>query len=132
MKRRGLFRRVIGTTTGPSVVPNWYGHCNGWTAASIRHAEPQKSVTRNGVVFTPADIKGLLAEMYMYSHTQSLGGDDNKDALHPAILHVSLTNWLGRQSHPVAMETALGEPVINFPVYSYSATLSKLSPSDTT
>jgi hypothetical protein len=124
--RRGLFGRVVSVSR-PSVVPHWYGHCNGWTAAAIRHAEPQKSVTRNGVVFTPADIKGLLAELYMYSHTQSLGGDD-KDALNPAMLHLSLANWLGRQSHPVAMETALGEPVINFPVYAYKTTLTRLSP----
>jgi hypothetical protein len=123
--RRGLFGRVIGVTSA-SVVPHWYGHCNGWTAASIRHAEPQKSVTRNGTVFTPADIKGMLAELYMYSHTQSLGGDD-KDALNPGTLHLALANWIGRQSHPIAMETALGEPVINFPVYAYKSTLTKLS-----
>lgn len=124
--RRGLFGRVISVNR-PSVVPVWYGHCNGWTAAAMRHAEPQKSVTRNGVVFSPADIKGLLAEVYMYSHTQSLGGDD-KDAMNPAMLHISLANWLGRQSHPVAMESSLGEPVINFPVYSFKTTLTKLSP----
>jgi len=114
--RRGLFGRIIAIDR-PSVVPNWYGHCNGWTAASIRHAEPQKSVTRNGIVFTPADIKGLLAEMYMYSHTQSLGGDE-KDALNPGMLHISLANWLGRKSHPV----------INFPVYAYKSTPVKISP----
>jgi hypothetical protein len=124
--RRGLFGRIIGSAPGPSVVPTWYGHCNGWTAAAIRHAEPQKSVTRNGIVFSPADIKGMLAELYMYSHTQSLGGED-KDVINPAILHISLTNWLGRQSHPVAMETALGEPVINFPIYAYKTTPVKLS-----
>jgi hypothetical protein len=123
--RRGLFGRVI-SVGGGSVVPVWYGHCNGWTAAAMRHAEPQKSVTRNGVVFTPADIKGLLAEVYMYSHTQSLGGDD-KDPMNPAMLHISLANWLGRQSHPVAMESSLGEPVINFPVYAFKTTLTKLS-----
>jgi len=124
--RRGLFGRVISIDR-PSVVPVWYGHCNGWTAAAMRHAEPQKSVTRNGVVFTPADIKGLLAEVYMYSHTQSLGGDD-KDPMNPGMLHISLANWLGRQSHPVAMESSLGEPVINFPVYAFKTTLTKLSP----
>lgn len=124
--RRGLFGRAVSVAK-PSVVPHWYGHCNGWTAASIRHAEPQKSVTRNGVVFTPADIKGMLAEMYMYSSSQSLGGDE-KDAMNPATLHVSLANWIGRQSHPVAMESALGDPVINFPVYAYKSTLAQVSP----
>jgi hypothetical protein len=121
--RRGLFGRIL-RSRGPRV-PSWYGHCNGWTAATIRHAEPQKSVVRNGVVFTPADIKGLLAEIYMYSPTEHLGGLD--DAINPGMLHVTLGNWLGLGSHPVGMESALGEVVINYPVYSYKATVNKLS-----
>jgi len=52
--RRGLFGRILG---GRDRTPSWYGHCNGWSAAAIRPAAPAKSVTRNGVVFTPADIK---------------------------------------------------------------------------
>ncbi|MDX1944132.1 MAG: hypothetical protein SFU86_01895 [Pirellulaceae bacterium] len=119
--RRGLFGR-IRRSSGP---PSWYGHCNGWTAATIRHAEPQNNVVRNGVTFTPADIKGMLAEIYMYSPTEFLGGLDN--AINPATLHLVLCNWLGRGSHPVGMETALGEVVINFPVYSYKVAIEKLS-----
>jgi hypothetical protein len=67
---------VIGRlgALGRNRVPSWYGHCNGWTAAAMRHAEPQHSVTRNGVVFTPTDIKGLLADLYMYTDTEFLGG----------------------------------------------------------
>lgn len=120
--RRGLFGRVLA---GRDRTPGWYGHCNGWTAAAIRHAEPEKSVTRNGVVFTPADIKGMLAEMYMYSPTEFLGGEDA--AINPALLHLVLTNWIGRGSHPVGMESALGEVVINYPIYAYKATITKIS-----
>ena len=123
--RRGLFGRMIRVRGGGPRVPSWYGHCNGWTAATIRHAEPQKSVTRNGVVFSPADIKGLLAEIYMYSASEHLGGLD--DAINPAMLHVTLGNWLGLGQHPVGMEAAMGEVVINYPVYSYKATINRLS-----
>jgi hypothetical protein len=119
----GLFARL---RAGRDRVPGWYGHCNGWTAAAIRHAEPQKSVVRNGVTFTPADIKGLLAEVYMYSESEFLGGVD--PAINPATLHLTLTNWLGRGSHPVGMETAVGEVVINYPIFSYKAKVNKLSP----
>jgi hypothetical protein len=118
--RRGLFRRA----RGPSV-PGWYGHCNGWTAATIRHAEPQQSVVRNGVTFTPADIKGLLAEIYMYSDSEFLGGIE--PAINPGTLHVVLANWVGRGSHPVGMESAMGEVVINFPLYKYKSKLTKIS-----
>lgn len=118
--RRGLFARLRGPRT-----PGWYGHCNGWTAAAMRHAEPQHSVTRNGVVFTPADIKGLLADLYMYTDTEFLGGEDA--VINPGIFHVSISNWLGRGEHPVGMETAVGEVVINYPIYTYGATVNKLS-----
>ena len=118
--RRGLFGRFRGPRT-----PSWYGHCNGWTAASMRHAEPQHSVTRNGVVFTPSDIKGLLADLYMYTDTEFLGGEDA--VINPAIFHLSITNWLGRGDHPVGMETAVGEVVINYPIYTYGSTVTKLS-----
>jgi Transglutaminase elicitor len=120
---RGPFGRVWAR--GARGVPTWYGHCNGWTAAAIRHAEPQKSVVRNGVTFTPADIKGLLAEIYMYSDSEFLGGVD--PAINPAVLHMTLGNWLGRGSHPVGMETAVGEVVINFPVFNYKSQINKLN-----
>ncbi len=120
--RRGLFGRIIRTR---SRVPSWYGHCNGWTAATIRHAEPQKAVVRNGVTFTPADIKGLLAEIYMYSATEHLGGLD--EAINPASLHVSLANWIGLGAHTIGMEAAMGEVVINYPIHAYKMKINKLS-----
>lgn len=122
VERRGLFglRRVQVSRT-----PGWHGHCNGWTAAAIRHAEPQQSVIRNGVKFSPADIKGLLAEIYMYRDVEYLGGDD--DAINPGLLHVSMSNWLGRGSLPVAMDKTLGEEVWNYPLYAYATTARKLS-----
>jgi hypothetical protein len=123
LRRGGLLAR-IRASRGPRT-PTWYGHCNGWTAAAIRHAEPQFSVTRNGVVFTPADIKGMLAEIYMYTETEFLGGQDA--VIHPALLHVMLTNWLGRGSHPIGMESAVGEVVINYPIYSYKSKVTPLS-----
>jgi hypothetical protein len=122
---RGLFGR-IRYVRGRRGTPSWYGHCNGWTAAAIRHAEPQRSVVRNGVTFTPADIKGLLAEIYMYTESEFLGGVD--PAINPATLHLTLANWLGRGAHPVGMETAIGEVVINFPIFSYKSTVRPLGP----
>jgi len=125
---RGLFGRLRangGYHNGPPT-PTWYGHCNGWTAAAIRHAEPQRSVVRNGVTFTPADIKGLLAEIYMYAESEFLGGID--PSINPGVLHLVLANWIGRGSHPLGMETAVGEVVINFPVYNYKSVIRNRSP----
>ena len=115
---RGLFARLAARR-----VPTWYGHCNGWTAAAIRHAEPQMPVVRGGVTFTPADIKGLLAELYMYCDSQFLGGVD--PVIHPATLHLVLANWIGRGGHPIGMETAVGEVVVNYPVFAYRADIER-------
>lgn len=120
--RRGLFG---GLFRGRDSTPTWYGHCNGWTAATIRHAEPQHSVVKNGVVFTPADIKGLLAELYMYSQTEFLGGLD--PAINPATFHLVVGNWLGRGSHPIGVESAIGEVVVNYPAFSYKANFAKVN-----
>lgn len=121
-ERRGLFglRRVTVQQT-----PSWHGHCNGWTAAAIRHAEPQTNVTRNGIVFTPADIKGLLAEIYMYRDNEFLGGEDAE--MNPGLLHVVLANWLGRGDHPVGIETAIGKEKWNYPLYAFKTSSRKVS-----
>jgi hypothetical protein len=61
----------------------------------------------------------------MYSNSEFLGGLD--PAINPAILHVVLANWVGRGEHPLGLESALGEVVINYPLYKYTSRLTKLS-----
>lgn len=120
VERRGLFglrRRVVNET------PHWHGHCNGWTAAAIRHAEPQRSVTRNRVTFTPADIKGLLAEIYMYRDNEFLGGVDT--VIHPGTLHVVISNWVGRGELPIGIETSPGKEKWNYPLYAFATSSKK-------
>ena len=76
--RYGLFGGRVGRrTVAVTRIPHWHGHCNGWTSAAIRYAEPQKTVVRNGVSFSPADIKGLLAEIYMYQDEDILAGESS-------------------------------------------------------
>lgn len=117
-QRVGLFgARVRNVPTMRT--PGWHGHCNGWTAASIRHAEPQHSVVRNGVTFTPADIKALLADIYMYSQYETLAGKNGP--VNAGTLHVILANWLGRQSHPIGMEAFPGRQKWNYPIYAFES-----------
>jgi len=116
--RRGLFGRMFARRSRGA--PHWYGHCNGWTAAAMRHAEPQRSVTRNGVEFTPADIKGLLAEIYIYNEHIVLGGDQYR--MNPGTFHAIIANWLGRGEHPMAMEADPGSEKWNYPIYKFATT----------
>jgi len=121
-RRGGLFglRQVTRMST-----PHWHGHCNGWTSAAIRHAEPRHSVTRNGVTFSPAEIKALLAEIYIYNDHLDLSGSGQ--LISPGILHTVLANWLGRGRHPLGMESHPGEEKWNYPVYSFASSSAKHS-----
>jgi hypothetical protein len=116
---RGLF----GFMMRRMETPHWHGHCNGWTAAAIRHAEPKQSVNRHGVVFSPADIKALLAEIYIYNDTQMLDGDGSY--INAGTFHALLTNWLGRGKHPIGMEADPGKEKWNYPIYAYSTTFAR-------
>lgn len=107
--------------------PDWYGHCNGWTAAAIRHAEPVHSVTKNGVTFSPSDIKALLAELYIYNQHEVLAGD-NEAPIGAAAFHAIVTNWLGRGEHPLGIEAEPGEEKWNYPAYAFAASAAKHSP----
>ena len=118
---KGLFGRTF--SFGTARTPNWHGHCNGWSAAAIRHAEPQRSVYRNGVEFDTADIKALLAEIYIYNDTAMLAGEGTN--INPGVLHAILGNWLGRGSHPVGMESDPGEEKWNYPIYAYASASAK-------
>jgi hypothetical protein len=122
--RPGLFggRRLI---RGRPRTPDWYGHCNGWTAASIRHAEPQHRVQRNGVVFTPSDIKGLLAELYIYNDHDVLIGDES--SVNAGAFHAILANWLGRGEHPLGLESDPGKEKWNYPIYGFASSFAKRS-----
>ncbi|HRX81102.1 MAG: hypothetical protein H6821_06880 [Planctomycetaceae bacterium] len=106
--------------------PDWYGHCNGWTSAAIRHAEPVKSVTRNGVTFSPSDIKGLLAEIYIYNHHEVLAGE-NQRQINAGVFHAIIANWVGRGDHPLGMESDPSEEKWNYPVYAYATSSAKHS-----
>ena len=118
---KGLFGRTFAF--GAARTPNWHGHCNGWSAAAIRHAEPQKSVYRNGVEFDTADIKALLAEIYIYNDTAMLAGEGTN--VHPGVLHAILGNWVGRGSHPIGLEADPGEEKWNYPIYAYASASAK-------
>ena len=122
VSRGGLFggRRVTRMAT-----PGWHGHCNGWAAAAIRHAEPQRSVTRNGVVFSPADIKALLAELYIYNEIADLSGSAAN--IQAPLFHAVVANWLGRGAHPLGMEADPGPQKWNYPAYSFTSTARKSS-----
>jgi len=75
------------------------------------------------VVFSPADIKGLLAEIYIYNETLNLAGASY--TINPGTFHAVLGNWLGRGAHPIGMEADPGEEKWNYPIYAYAYSSAK-------
>jgi len=124
-KERARKNGLFGGRFSRMVTPHWHGHCNGWTAAAIRHAEPQQSVRHNGVAFTRADVKALLAEIYIYNDAMPLAGMDS--SLNAGTFHAIIANWVGRGAHPVGMEADPTEEKWNYPIYSYAASSAKHS-----
>jgi hypothetical protein len=129
------------TITDPnSPQAKWYGHCTGFASAAVRHPEPARSVTHNDVVFSPEDIKALLAEVYMSPEFIILGGNKCEEHgakkprsmrpnqqkleacedINPASLHLALTNVLGQENaFPFVTERSRDAQVWNYPTFKY-------------
>lgn len=124
---------------------SWWGHCNGFSASSQRHQEPRSSVIRNGVVFTPLDIKALLAEIYMDSDRIFIAGnrcEDESEVLptrganldlnacqdtNPGAFHLALANWIGEADQPFLFDRQFNNEVWNFPLYQYQSQIDEIS-----
>lgn len=123
---------------------SWSGHCNGMSAAAVRHIEPKQSVTEGGQTFTPEQIKALLAEIYMGAGSMFLGGnrcdtqgqpptldDRGNDVtragpcedVNAGTFHAALLNWVGAKRHSIILDQAAGDEVWNFPIRSYRSTV---------
>lgn len=138
------WERTNHSVTSGDPNSGWKGHCNGYSAAAQRHAEPLRSVTRGTTIFTPKDIKALLAETYMSAKFYFLGGNrcelsdkstlpgpTNRDDIlmmgecddvNPGTFHIALTNWVGIQKHTIIFDISTKEQVWNYPHYKYDST----------
>jgi hypothetical protein len=108
---------------------SWWGHCNGWAAASISEPEP-RAVTKRGISFTQDHIEGLLSELYLSpSYTMfgtpctgcSTSSSQYKDVT-PAQFDQVMREYMGKQRMNVIMDLDPGSEVWNYPAYSYERT----------
>ncbi|MCX6126541.1 MAG: hypothetical protein NTV34_17540 [Proteobacteria bacterium] len=137
------------TVDKTNAAAGWAGHCNGFSAAAQRHAEPKKSVNRADTSFTPKDVKALLAEIHMSAKYYFLGGNrcrqDSKsllgipsarldptalgecDDVNPATFHVAIANWIGIQKHAIIVDTFSRDQVWNYPHFKYESSSQKIT-----
>ncbi|MGE0615015.1 MAG: hypothetical protein AB7P04_05210 [Bacteriovoracia bacterium] len=71
----------------------WWGHCNAWSAAAIKEAEPRESRKVGDVQWNVGDQKALLTELWMESGSL-FAGDTNKS--------VKTGNWVTDANSPDA------------------------------
>lgn len=109
---------------------NWEGHCNGWAAASILTAEPNRNRLRNGIEFKVADQKAILSEAYMNTYCNFYGnrnwgrpGDDAND-IYPDEFHRILMKYIASGKSAIICDTDSGRMVWNFPLYKFESSWS--------
>jgi hypothetical protein len=111
------------------------GKCIGWALAAMVHDEPVKTVELHGVVFTPADIKGLLSAIYngaqffvpedMVMGTEYRDNGESTQADYDDVLPHDLLKALALTiDRGTMLEADLdpGDGVWNYPIHAYEVT----------
>ncbi len=104
----------------------WSGHCNGWAAASILHAEPilQKTDLMSGVIFSVSDQKGILSEADYCISAAFFGnrnnGAGNNGDIRPELFHKTLLYYIGSLHKPIIMDYRSDSSVDNHVVSGYT------------
>ncbi len=109
-------------------VEGWWGHCNGWCAASALYPEPHSNAKVNGVDFTVLDIKALMTEAGMQASADYFGepvmnaGDYQTGAYRDTVpnqVFLVLTHFVGTQNKPVLFDRYTGYQKWNQPLAGY-------------
>jgi hypothetical protein len=97
----------------------WAGHCNGWAAAALLEEEPGVPSQAGGVLFTVADLKGLLSGYHFADAAAWLHGGEND--LSPVDFHGRLVDWLGNRQKGmiVTFRPSQDEEVWSYPAYRF-------------
>jgi hypothetical protein len=102
----------------------WAGHCNGYATAALLEPEPTRSITLDGIQFTVADQKGLLADYPFADSTLWSVGQDGE--LNPADFHRVLLEWLGQRATGMVLTFDMGGGEFwSFPAYRFSSDWSR-------
>jgi hypothetical protein len=108
-------------------IQSWWGHCNGWAAASVLSREPRSPKSVHDVSFSVGDQKSLLTEIGMEVTADFFGHRADANALsdpsfmdvYPDQFLLVLANYVGH-GFPVIMDRFTGDQVWNQPIAGYS------------
>ncbi len=127
----------------------WWGHCNAWAAAAIKHPEPRDDIRIGNTTFGVGDQKAYLTEIWMSSDSLFAGdtdkGVETKTAwvcdpdhaisrkvneygstpydafwdMSPRDFFYIFTNYLGTRKQGIVIDRFTGDQVWNQPVVAY-------------
>ena len=101
----------------------WAGKCNGLAVAELLEPEPTGPRTLNGITFSVADQKGLLADYHFADPAGFLVGSAATGGVTAADFHRSILNYVGTLRQGLVMNAFAGtQQVQSFPVYRFQAT----------
>ena len=124
----------ISRSEADSNAPDWYGICDGWTAAAVQLREPQAVTLKNPdgveIPFGASDVKGLISYAAARQDLDSvvvgrycpLGlrlGFSNCQDINPGTFHVILANEIGLRHRAFPAEVDPGKEAWNQPVYGF-------------
>jgi hypothetical protein len=127
------------TGESKSSCESWWGHCNGWSAAAVKEAEPTRPVKVGTRTLSVADQKGILTELWLSSGSLNAGltdkskkngawvHDHNRPTdgyrkfwdVSPRAFLLIFTNTLGAEKTGVVVDRFTGDEVWNQPVVGY-------------
>lgn len=123
----------------------WWGHCNGWAAAAVKHYEPRSTMNVKGTRLSIAEQKGILAELWLSTDSLMAGetnksrktgawvGLDSPDSqsfwdIQPRSFFLILTNYVGIFKQGLVIDRFTGDEVWNHPLAGYR--ILPISPQD--
>jgi hypothetical protein len=129
--------RYTGETK--SSCQSWWGHCNGWSAAAVKEAEPTRPVKVGTRTLSVADQKGILTELWLSSGSLNAGWTDKSKKngawvhdhnrpsesyrkfwdVSPRAFLLIFTNTLAAEKTGVVVDRFTGDEVWNQPVVGY-------------
>ena len=99
---------------------SWAGHCNGFAAAAVLEAEPSAPVSVQGITFSVADLKGLLADYHFADGSAWSFGEGG--SVNPADFHRMLLDWVQNQNKGFVVSFDLGGgETWSYPLDSYQS-----------
>ena len=101
----------------------WSGKCNGLAVAELVEPEPIHARTLNGITFTVADQKGLLADYHFADPAGFLVGKAETGGVTAADFQRAILNYVGTLRQGLVMNAFAGtQQVQSFAVYKFQAT----------